>query len=249
MAISIAENFQKYFLVEFANEKEMKDKVFRTRYRVYCEEFAYESLDNFPDGKESDSFDAFSLHCLITHKETGLPAGCVRLVPAGPQTLLPFEEYCYDSLDHEYINGMNLDRNSVCEISRLAVDGAFRRRPHEEKDRFGYAHGLKFEAEEQRIFPLIAVAAFLASTSLTVLTGKTNVFAMMEPFLPRLLKRSGIVFHRAGHDIDYHGIRAPYFITAQSALDNMKPELRELYDAIHARIGAEYASYSALKAI
>ncbi|SIS47911.1 PEP-CTERM/exosortase system-associated acyltransferase [Neptunomonas antarctica] len=247
MAISIADNFQKYFSVQFANNKELIDKVYSIRYRVYCEEFGYESLDDFPDDKESDSFDAFSLHCLITHKETGLPAGCVRLVPAGLQTLLPFEEYCFDSLDHEFIDGLNVERQTVCEISRLAVDGAFRRRPHEEKDRFGSVHGFKFAAEEQRVFPLIAVSAFLAAMSLTVLTGRTNVFAMMEPFLPRLLRKSDMHFNRAGNDIDYHGIRAPYFGATQSAVESMRPELKELYDAIHASIGEEYSAYVASK--
>ena len=64
---------------------------------------------------------------------------------------------------------------------------------------------------------------------------------MMEPFLPRMLKRSGIEFERAGADIDYHGLRAPYFITTQSAVDNMRADLRELYTEIHKRIAEDYA--------
>lgn len=248
MTGTLAENFQRYFTVDFAFDEKLKREVFHTRFNVYCKEFKYEPEDSFPDGQESDIFDLYSLHCLIRHKETGQAAGCVRLVPAnsGEQySILPFEKYCLDSLDHEYVKSLNLDRATVCEISRLAVDGAFRRRPNEARDRFGNIQETTFADEERRVFPLIAVSAFLASTSLTVLTGRTNVFAMMEPFLPRLLKRSGIVFHRAGRDVDYHGVRAPYFITTQSALDNMKPELKELYDAIHARICAEYASYFA----
>jgi len=87
-----------------------------------------------------------------------------------------------------------------------------------------------------------AVAAFLAATALTHLSGRTNVFAMMEPFLPRLLAKSGICFERAGEDTDYHGIRAPYFIRTQSALQSMRPELEMLYNAIHGRIASVYAS-------
>jgi N-acyl amino acid synthase of PEP-CTERM/exosortase system len=87
---------------------------------------------------------------------------------------------------------------------------------------------------------MIAIACFLASTALTDIVGRTNVFAMMEPFLPRLLKRSGIVFQRAGADIDYHGLRAPYFITTQSALENMRPDLKELYTEIHRQIMKGY---------
>ena len=89
---------------------------------------------------------------------------------------------------------------------------------------------------------MIAITGFLAATAITELTHKTNVFAMMEPFLPRMLKRSGIIFERVGGDMDYHGIRAPYFIRTQSALDNMRPDLHELYDAINEKVKAGYAN-------
>lgn len=243
MSTSMAENFQRYFSVKYAATPELKHDVFRTRFSVYCREFGYEPLDHFPDEMEFDDFDDVSLHCLIQHKETGMPAGCVRLVPASTDAQpaqMPFERYCMDSLDHAFIESLHLQRDTECEISRLAVDGAFRRRQSESLDRYGNANGLKFGEEEQRVFPLIAVSAFLAATSLTLQTSRPNAFAMMEPFLPRLLARSGLLFERAGQDIDYHGIRAPYFITAQSALQNMRPELKELFDAIHENITAEF---------
>ena len=84
------------------------------------------------------------------------------------------------------------------------------------------------------------VTAFLAATALTELAGRTNVFAMMEPFLPRLLERSGIRFQRAGADTDYHGIRAPYFVRTQDAVANMRPELTELYQSINTRIRSQF---------
>ncbi len=240
---SLSEKFQKYFSVSFVYETQLKDLIYQLRYRVYCEEFGYEPLENFPDKKESDEFDPYALHCLIIHKESGYPASCVRIVPAmkgGISRPLPLETHCHSSLDSAFIEQLNLSRDTVCEISRLAVDGAFRRRHDEHQDRFGNSSGLIFDEQERRIFPMIAVSAFLATTSLTVLTGKTNVFAMMEPFLPKLLKRSGIFFEPAGKPVDYHGVRAPYFITTESALSTMKPELKALYKTIHSSISAEY---------
>jgi N-acyl amino acid synthase of PEP-CTERM/exosortase system len=186
----------------------------------------------FPDQLEVDEYDQFSRHCLIVHRETGFTAGCVRMVPALGDILqvpLPLEKYCASSIDRECIDNLSLDRQTVCEISRLAVDGAFRRRTGENLTRFGKIEGLHFSIQEQRTFSLIAVACFLAATALTEMDKRTNVFAMMEPFLPRLMDRSGIHFQRVGRDIDYHGIRAPYFITTQSALDNMQTELFDLY--------------------
>ncbi|WP_156905202.1 PEP-CTERM/exosortase system-associated acyltransferase [Neptunomonas japonica] len=240
---TLANNFQEYFTVNLAFNDELKKQSFRTRFNVYCKEFNYEAAENFPNEEESDEFDLRSLHCLIKHKASGKTAGCVRLVPTNfneSQSLLPFEKHCGANLDAEFIEKLNLDRNKICEISRLAVDGTFRRRTNETTDRFGNAQQFQFTDEERRHFPLIAVSAFLAATSLTTLSERTNVFAMMEPFLPRLLKRSGIIFQKAGEDIDYHGTRAPYFIRTESAIENMKPELKELYDAIHNSISKDY---------
>jgi N-acyl amino acid synthase of PEP-CTERM/exosortase system len=241
-ALTLTENFQRYFSVKFAVTPKQKQQVYHIRYRVYCDEFGYEPADRFPDEMERDSYDEHALHCLIVHR-SGMPAGCVRLVPAHGDSSkfpLPFEQFCGESLDQGFIDSLGLERNSVCEISRLAVDGAFRRRSGEALTRFGEVDAMDCSRQEQRTFSLIAVAGFLAATALTELTGRTSVFAMMEPFLPRLLKRSGILFQRAGRDINYHGIRAPYFITTQSALDNMRSDLKELYDAILKQIETSY---------
>jgi len=239
--LSLVESFSRYFSVELATSEAQKQEVYGVRYRVYCEEFKYEAVDLFPDKLEVDEYDEYSRHCLIKHRETGRPAGCVRLVPAldsRDKAPMPLEKYCGSSLDQALIDSLKLERQTLCEISRLAVDGAFRRRTGETLTRFGEITGLHFSPQEQRTFSLIAVACFLAATVLTEIDKRTNVFAMMEPFLPRMMHRSGIDFHRVGKDIDYHGIRAPYFITTQSALDNMHPDLLELYQWVKQSIDA-----------
>lgn len=242
-AASPCEAFNRYFAVEFASSAELKRRVFEVRYRVYCEEFKYEERQAFPDGQERDAYDAASLHCLITHIPSGRPAGCVRLVPANAAPgleLLPLEAHCASSLDRAFLDSLKLDRSTVCEISRLAVDSVFRRRAGESKTRYGEIGALDVSRQEERSFSLISVAAFLAATALTDLAGRTNVFAMMEPFLPRMLERSGIRFQRAGADTDYHGIRAPYFVRTQDAVAQMRPELTELYQSINERIRSQF---------
>jgi len=243
---TLIEDFTRYFRVELVTSEQRAKEAYGVRYRVYCEEFEYEATDVFPDHLERDEFDEQSLHCLIIHEERNLIAGCVRLVSVNPSKengLLPFEKFCQKSLDSELIDSFHLERSTECEISRLAVDGPFRRRPGDAATRFGGIESIDCDKQEQRTFSLIAVSAFLAATALTDLTHKTNVFAMMEPFLPRLLKRSGICFERVGSDMDYHGIRAPYFIRTQSALDNMRSDLRELYDWVYEQIARDYISY------
>lgn len=240
---TIAENFEKYFRVQVATEPETLDQIHFLRYRVYCEEFGFEPVERCPGERERDGYDAQSTHCLITHLPSGAPAGCVRMVPPPadqPERLLPFEENCGDSINRQMLLGMALDRATICEISRLAVDRNFRRRPGEHQTRFGTpTHLLGFSAEEKRTLPFIAVSAYLAATAITARTGKTNVFAMMEPFLPRLLARTGIRFTRVGEHIDYHGLRAPYFIKTQTALGGMSRELTELYTVIERQLYGE----------
>ncbi|NOR80558.1 MAG: PEP-CTERM/exosortase system-associated acyltransferase [Methyloprofundus sp.] len=236
---TLIEDFARYFKVELVTSKQQENAVYGIRYRVYCKEFKYEAKDLFPDNLEKDEFDAQSLHCLIIHKATGRAAGCVRLV-SREGGLLPFEKYCKQSLDRDLIDSFKLHSNTECEISRLAVDGAFRRRPGEKETRFGEVDSIDCTKREQRTFSLIAVSGFLAATAITELTQKTNVFAMMEPFLPRLLKRSGIIFERVGGDIDYHGTRAPYFIKTQSAVENMHTDLKEMYAWVYQQIKVDY---------
>lgn len=239
---TLTEDFARYFKIALVSSEQQEKEVYGVRYRVYCEEFKYEATDVFPDKLEIDEFDEQSLHCIIMHRSSGRTAGCVRLVPASTESqngLLPFEKFCQQSLDNELISSLQLIRSKQCEISRLAVDGAFRRRPGEKATRFGEIDSIDCTKHEQRTFSLIAVSGFLAATAITELTHRTNVFAMMEPFLPRLLKRSGIIFERVGSDMDYHGIRAPYFIRTESALENMRPDLKAMYVWVREQIAVD----------
>jgi N-acyl amino acid synthase of PEP-CTERM/exosortase system len=235
MDLSPVRNFGRFFRVVLAETPELRAIALRVRYRVYCLEFGYEPKDRFPDGEESDEFDKTSLHALVVHQASGEAAACVRLVPAltdGGSRLLPFEKNCLHHLDRERIDALKVPRATACEISRLAVDRSFRRRRGEELTRFGAAHDHEFTQDEQRTLPLIAVSAYLAATAMTELTGRRNVFAMMETFLPRLMSRVGIHFEKVGDEIDYHGLRAPYFIRTEAALRTMAPALKDLYAAI-----------------
>ena len=43
-----------------------------------------------------------------------------------------------------------------------------------------------------------------------------------------------------GEEMDYHGRRAPYFITTDLALANMRDDLHVLYEALYERLGYHY---------
>jgi N-acyl amino acid synthase of PEP-CTERM/exosortase system len=245
--MSLIERFRQYFSIQLARTPEEKARVYAIRYRVYCEQFGYEPAERFPTREEFDEFDDHSFHCLVVHQRTGWPAACARLVPARGETAvdpLPIEQVFEGRLDTPLIEGFDLDRSEVCEISRLAVDKAFRRRAGERSSRHGAPDAALYAPHERSTFPFVCMSAFLGATALTEITGRTSVFAMMEPFLARMLARSGIHFHRVGDDIDYHGVRAPYFITTQSALESMTPDTRVMYRSIIEDMRTDYQKAS-----
>jgi N-acyl amino acid synthase of PEP-CTERM/exosortase system len=235
---SLVEDFQRYFSLELATTPSQLEAVYRVRYRVYCEEFRYEPADAFPERLESDEFDVVSRHCLVSHKASGMPAGCARLVLAGEQQHMPLEKFCITAVDEDKLRAFDGKRHTICEFSRLGVDGAFRRRQGESESRFGEISALDCSKREQRTFSLIAVATILSALALSEIIGRRHCFAMMEPFLPRLLRRSGMIVQPAGREIEYHGARSPYYFETREIVGGMAQELQEFYAAILANFSA-----------
>jgi N-acyl amino acid synthase of PEP-CTERM/exosortase system len=238
----IGTHFANYFCVTFAHTPELLEKVWRVRYDVYCKEFRFEREQDHPGGLERDEYDRYSLHCLMIHKATGASAGCVRLVKVprrNPEIRLPLESFCGHSLTHEALHPGQFPHNTLCEISRLAVHTAFRRRRGEGISPLG-SSAATLDAElsevEHRTFPFIGIALIAASASLAVIAQRPNVFVMIESWLAILLKRLGLKFVQVGNTIDYHGPRAPYFITLGQVLQEMRGRFREIYDCVHTNL-------------
>ena len=239
-------DFLRYFDLKLAIRPEERAAAYRLRYQVYCLEQSFEPAERFPDEQEVDEFDRHSLHCLIIHRATGIAAGCVRVVNGGASGLLPLEMHCPGSVNEEIFQAHAIQREAMCEISRLAVSSHFRRRSSDQLPiTLPSGEGREISAREARSFPLIATAGFLGATALTDLAGTTSVFALMEPFLPRLMSRAGINFQKAGSNVQYNGLRAPYFIRTEWATHDLRPELRELYQAIYASLAADYQEWKA----
>lgn len=232
---AVSSKFHEYFLPMLANTTEQREQAFRIRYEVYCREFGFERPEQHPDGMETDDYDAQSVHCLLVHQPSQRAAGCVRLVlpdANDPQAPLPFEKHCMNSLDQAVAGPLLANRSAIGEISRLAVISEFRRRRNETSSPEGDPEAAGYSLIEQRHFPFIAVGLYLCAASTGMLTGLEGVFAMMEPRLARHLSRYGIRFTQVGQVIDYHGPRAPFYITRDDLLHGLKPEISALLDAI-----------------
>lgn len=238
---TLAQHFQEYFSICLADTSDLKKEVFKLRYDVYCTELGYEK--DCPIDCEKDQFDEYSKHVLIKHRPSGIFAGCVRLItppPNDPKALLPFEAHCSQSFDPKKVAFLREGENiKVGEVSRLAVRSMFRLRGGDAKTPDGIdAEQLSQEISApaislvgMRYFPFIAVALYFAATSVVRHQNIKYAIVMMETRLARLLKRSGITFIQLGETIEYHGQRALFYIEP-TFIDDLKPELRELYHSI-----------------
>jgi N-acyl amino acid synthase of PEP-CTERM/exosortase system len=236
-AMNIAEHFTQFLQPEVAINDELRDEVFRIRHNVYCEELAFEKVKD--EGMEQDEFDAQSIFSMIKHKPSDTYTSCVRVVKSANESEdLPIEKYCITAIQNKELHPRNFPRHEIAEISRLAVKAEFRRR---KADKFkGSAIGAISEASysetELRCFPYIAIGLYMAAATMSIETGVKHVYVMMEPRLARSMKFVGINFIQLGEAIDYHGIRAPYYINPAIFMENLTPGFKCLYKEIQKEI-------------
>lgn len=230
----IARHFSQHLQPRVAKTDALRREVYRLRHQVYCEELHFEAEQ--PDHQELDDFDERAMHCFIRHLRTGQMAGTVRVVTAAQAgELLPIEQHNADAMNHPDYAPKRFPRDSICEISRLAVPLEFRKRS---TDRFkGAASGVinirTYSETELRCFPYIAISLYLAAALLAIHHDKRNAYAMMEPRLARSLSYVGIQFIQLGEPIRFHGRRrAAYYINAEMFRDNLSSGYKQLLYSI-----------------
>lgn len=241
---TVAGTFSQYFELIIGSAPEIVQFAQRLRYQVYCREFGFEREQDCPGGLEQDEYDRQAHHCLIRHRASGATAGCLRLVHLDNPIIspeLPVQRHCAEALVGATVRPDSLPHTELCEISRIAISATFRRRASEAQSPLGNVDTAAQEALEARSFPLLAVALFMAARAMVLKVKKPHVFAMMEPRLARMLERSGLDFQQVGPVVDYHGLRAAYYLhysqqTHQASLDPLRGELLELFQAVEAQL-------------
>lgn len=237
---SMMAHFYKHFKVVVANTPKLREEVYKIRYKVYCQELGYEREEDCPNGMEQDIYDQRSVHCLLLHRQSGLYAGCVRLVLPELHKVdvnLPFERVYGKVSQSNIIEFKNLPHYSFGEVSRLAVTAEFRKRRGESQTAHGVATVESEAAEnEQRHFPLIAVGLYLAATSVAIELGLESALSLMEPRLARHLRRFGIRFHQIGEFVEFHGQRGLFQISRSGVLDGMNADSYELFQLLSSEV-------------
>lgn len=243
------ERFAQDFSFHIAISESDRNRVYATRYEVYCREFHYAMGEDRANGLEKDAYDDHALLCFIEHKQSGLTAGCLRLLmplaeaPA-PLDRLQIENHFGASLNHPTLHPAKLPRERICELSRMAIPRHFRCHGSAQKSAPGH-NAPPFSAEDAHTFPLINLGLFLAATALVGLAERHHVFMFMVPQFPRLAARYGFRFSQVGELLDFHGQRAAFHIDYRPTLLTMHPGLSALYGHIQRELAAQYEAVSA----
>jgi len=232
-SINIANHYDKFLNSILALSASQRDEVHRIRYDVYCTELSFEPPNEHE--REKDEFDSFSDFCMVQHRSSDVFAGCVRIVtPRESEDQLPIEKFCLDSITDQALSPTNFERDNICEVSRLAVPEVFRRR---NSDKFEGAATGAFNEEvysetEMRCFPFIAIGLYINACHTIKLRGIKHVYVMMEPRLARSLRMVGGKFKKIGPVVEYHGKRAPYYVTPDEFLAGLSPGFKVLSNNI-----------------
>lgn len=225
-------SFKRYFEIVPALTDELRDHAYRIRHEVYCEELKYEP--ERPDRRESDEYDRHSLHCLIRSLKSGAFVGCTRLVlarPGEPLYPLPFEKTCAHSIDRSILDPRALPRDTIAEVSRLAVVSAYRLRRGER----GKPVGLTEESFGTRVlprFPYIPVGLYLGTIELALAHGIDTLFVLTEPRLAVHFARLGVQIQQIGAAVEHRGARVPSAMSVSGIIAGLNFLMRPLYREI-----------------
>jgi len=247
MKATLAENFDQYFEIVLADTEELKQVSYRIRHTVYAEELGWEPVNS--KGIEVDECDPYSFSILLKHKRTGDFAGTVRLVippNTSPNSKLPFELHCAETVQKDVIDPDSLPRGRFGEISRLSVPSSFRRRLDEKNKPF-IVNDIKdenaFSDDERRNFPNIAIGLYLSVVAMVKMCNHSHMFVVVEPRLCRRLERLGLKFEQCGEELDYHGIRALFLLKRENFTGNLNPEVLKLFKLLEKQLVLQLALY------
>ena len=220
-----------------AQSDALKEKAFRIRYEVLCEEFGYHQIKPDADKMERDHYDDHARHILLIHKRSGEAIGTVRVVLPNMDDLqnsLPLQE--------RFQGGRLKDEQllkSTCEISKLCVLKQFRSRKGDEGSPLGCVHDQDQETFidktarriARRLIPFAPIGLIRSSFEIAIKNGQTQCCVLLETPLIDSFEQLGIMCHRIGPVIDYEG-RQPVLIDIFMSLHNMRIKQKAIWEVM-----------------
>jgi N-acyl amino acid synthase of PEP-CTERM/exosortase system len=197
---NITSRFHRYFQVIPAYVKVLVRQAKRLRYQVYCLENP--NIECYQNMMEEDEYDYHSVHSLIRSRKTGVFAGTVRLIlpsPTNPHKSFPIEKQ--NPGVKQVFERLQIQRENIAELNRLAVSAAFKRRRGEAGTFSGVSPLIslnKYYNDERFIFPHITMGLFASAFIMSAEYGITHWYAATETPLLKLLNMLGMQFTEIG---------------------------------------------------
>jgi len=217
------------------------EKIYQLRYDVYCMQKKFLNPENYPEKKEMDVFDKYSLH-FGAFDDLGNALGSLRLVKNSVLGF-PLGDHCEIDVPDEILK-------TAGEISRLAVSKIIRKRQGDGE--YGMAvegRGIddkpviKPENNRRRHRPEIVVGLYKSLYQESKRQGITHWLAVMEPGLLKLLRRFYFQFEPVGPEVDYYGPVRPYMVSLESVEDEVYKKSKPYYTAFVEGLPAEYIKH------
>jgi N-acyl amino acid synthase of PEP-CTERM/exosortase system len=195
--------FFKYFEVSVVETKEELLASQRVRHTVYQKEKNWEAVSE--NARDECTLDRDSIHILVKSKTLNRHVGTIRLCINKSHNKLHFKEYFDDSeIDHSVADLTTKSNHVYCEVSRLSVIPAHRKKTSETSEDIG--------ALERKLFKVCALALLASATIIFErLNLKAAVF-LTEAKVARIGPREGFHFQRVGQDKELNGKRGLFVL-------------------------------------
>ena len=225
--------FHEFFELVKVDSYELREEVYRLRYRVYCLENNFEDPRNYLDGMEKDEYDLHSSHILLRHRASDSFIGTARLILQDPlNTDKPFPFETHAQVDSESIDISKLSRRHVAEISRFAVLRQFSKRRLEQHNSENKFLNKKTIVMERRRFPNTCLALVVGVIRMSAVHKIDHLLSVMDPSLNRLMSYSGLNLRPVGPLVNYHGMRRPHYIKLINVMDGLYKYHRDIWELV-----------------
>ena len=242
--LDLGEGFNQFFELTPALDEASLDQVYRIRHDVYCRDLGWEPVRE--DGRETDEFDRHSFHCLLRRRGTGEPVGCTRLIlprPEDPAYPLPFEDSCREVLDRSLADPARLPRNTLGEVSRLAVLSSYRQRKGESGSAVSVNDDDFGGIGPRTRFPFVPVSLYLGAAAIARRFGIEHVFVLTEPRLANHFNRIGFDIRAVGGAIEHRGTRVPSLLSSSKVVAGLRPMIRPMYEVIEQAVEEAFLAH------
>lgn len=234
--------YQEYwraFEVIHAQTDELKERVFRLRYDVYCKENDFE-MPGGPEGHaemlEYDAYDPHAFHFLLVHRDSGQDAGAVRVLLSNEQNIrksFPLQDIC----DHPLLT-IDSKVSNIAELSRLCMAKRFRRRPLDGRLLPSYYDAETSEEARglgryfRRHIPYAPLGLMRSAFETALEFNITDMITTMDTTHFRTMKRIGFSYRVLGPRVECHGGQQPIVFNVKHVLDNMSIENPQCWEIV-----------------